>query len=578
MNVIKYMDFFGVKFHFYVNNQPNFQNVFGGIMSIIYFFVCIILFFIYNLEDLKRINPISTTSEFPFSEQKLVNINEEKIWIPFRIVTDENKYIDHRGVIKITPLLIEGELGYDNSMNLKYSNLSYKLCNETSMANKPEYYSIDIPLNELYCIDQENITFGGDWNKNVLNYIEIGLYLCDGVGYNENDPKCSGLVKLMETLNSSLCLDLYFPVVQFQPTNFKNPISIIYKNYFYKLSTYAYKLQKLYIQEHILSDDINLAISNSKNQSFWGFNSFFSDSYSLPNKVDPLIKNRDQKSYVLDIYMDSGIIHYSRTYKKIFAMISDTFPFFNLIFYLFRYFTYYIKISLIKRNLAEFVFERAEIKQKIQITKKVRYINRPHYSDKNHLNLKFDTNVDKRFLRKNSQLSNQKKESKISSSNNQSKSHIGLEEDNIIKILNKKEISTLSKNNHNEALYKPQKKISFSSNNKKVIKKKSNKHIFPLFYFLMDFILDKFNNPKQFFCITKLYSSVFNYMCRIFDISTHIVLIKQFKLNNSLFSRLFSKENGMNHNKFYDKINLNEENIIDKINNDSIENKSFLFK
>ena len=129
MNVIKYMDFFGVKFHFYVNNQPNFQNVFGGIMSIIYFFVCIILFFIYNLEDLKRINPISTTSEFPFSEQKLVNINEEKIWIPFRIVTDENKYIDHRGVIKITPLLIEGELGYDNSMNLKYSNLSYKLCN-----------------------------------------------------------------------------------------------------------------------------------------------------------------------------------------------------------------------------------------------------------------------------------------------------------------------------------------------------------------------------------------------------------------------------------------------------------------
>ena len=127
-------------------------------------------------------------------------------------------------------------------------------------------------------------------------------------------------------------------------------------------------------------------------------------------------------------------------------------------------------------------------------------------------------------------------------------------------------------------MYKPQKKISFSSNNKKVIKKKSNKHIFPLFYFLMDFILDKFNNPKQFFCITKLYSSVFNYMCRIFDISTHIVLIKQFKLNNSLFSRLFSKENGMNHNKFYDKINLNEENIIDKINNDSIEHKSFLFK
>ena len=525
---------------------------------------------------MKRINPISTTSEFPFSEQKLVNINEEKIWIPFRIVTDEKKYIDHRGVIKITPLLIEGELGYDNSMNLKYSNLSYKLCNETSMANKPEYYSIDIPLNELYCIDQENITFGGDWNKNVLNYIEIGLYLCDGVGYNEIDPKCSGLVKLMETLNSSLCLDLYFPVVQFQPTNFKNPISIIYKNYFYKLSTYAYKLQKLYIQEHILSDDINLAISNSKNQSFWGFNSFFSDSYSLPNKVDPLIKNRDQKSYVLEIYMDSGIIHYSRTYKKIFAMISDTFPFFNLIFYLFRYFTYYIKISLIKRNLAEFVFERAEIKQKIQITKKVRYINRPHYSDKNHLYLKFDNNIDKRFLRKSSQASNPKNENKISSSNNQS--NVGLEDENIIKILNKKEISTLSKNKQNESIHRSFRiRPSFKSN-KSDEKKRTYKHIFPFYYFLLDFIFDKLHRPKHFFCIPKLYFTTYNYMCRMYDISTHIFLLKQFKLNNNLLTEMLSKDNGISYSKSINKINLNDENTIEKINIDLIENKSIILK
>ena len=47
MNVIKYMDFFGVKFHFYVNNQPNFQNVFGGIMSIIYIFLYVLYYFLF---------------------------------------------------------------------------------------------------------------------------------------------------------------------------------------------------------------------------------------------------------------------------------------------------------------------------------------------------------------------------------------------------------------------------------------------------------------------------------------------------------------------------------------------------
>ena len=577
MNVIKNLDFFGVKFHFYVNNHQSYKNAFGGIMSIIYFLICISLFFIYNLDEIKRKNPISTISEFPLASQKLINLQKEKIWIPFRIATDENKYIDHRNILKINPSLVVGEFNREKGMLLKDFNLSYKLCNETSMANKPDYYFIDIPLNELYCIEQDNIAFGGDWNGNI-KYLEISLYLCNGVSYNMSDPKCSGLTKLMETINSSLCFDLYFPVVQFQPTNLKNPISIIYKNYFYRLSAYSYKLQKLYIKEHIFSDDLNIVKSELKNKSFWGFNSFYGDSYSFPDRIDPLIKDKDQKALTLEIYMDPGIILYSRSFKKLFELISDVFPFFTLIFYLFRYFTYYIKISLIKRKLAECIFERVELKPKPTLVRKFQYFKRPHYSDKNHLNLKFDTNVDKRFLRKSSQLSNQKNDNKLSSSNNQSKSHIGLEEDNIIKILNKKEISTLSKNNYNEALYKPQRKISSSSNNKKVVKKKSNKHIFPLSYFLMDFILDKFNRPKQLFCINKLYFSVFNYMCRIFDISTHIALIKQFKLNNNLLSRLFSKENGMNQNKFYDKINLNEENIIDKINNDLIENKSFLFE
>ena len=577
MDFIKYIDFFNIKFSFYTNNQANNQNLFGGIMTIFYFFLCILIFTIVSYDDLTKSNPTTTMSEISDSERKLVNMNNEKIWIPFRMVNYENEFVDHRGIINIVPYLIEGKLNSNKGMNLKYNLLNYKLCNETSMVNKPEYYKINIPLNQLFCIDKEDILFGGNWNHEYLYYLEINVYLCEeGAQFNPSDPRCNKLEQFLQKLNSSLLFDFYFPVVQFQPTNFKNPISIIYKNYFYKLSTYAYKLQKLYIQEHILSDDINLAISNSKNQSFWGFNSFFSDSYSLPNKVDPLIKNRDQKSYVLDIYMDSGIIHYSRTYKKIFAMISDTFPFFNLIFYLFRYFTYYIKISLIKRNLAEFVFERAEIKQKIQITKKVRYINRPHYSDKNHLYLKFDNNIDKRFLRKSSQASNPKNENKISSSNNQS--NVGLEDENIIKILNKKEISTLSKNKQNESIHRSFRiRPSFKSN-KSDEKKRTYKHIFPFYYFLLDFIFDKLHRPKHFFCIPKLYFTTYNYMCRMYDISTHIFLLKQFKLNNNLLTEMLSKDNGISYSKSINKINLNDENTIEKINIDLIENKSIILK
>ena len=40
------------------------------------------------------------------------------------------------------------------------------------MAKNSKYFKLDIPLNELFCIEQDDITFGGDWNHNFINYIE----------------------------------------------------------------------------------------------------------------------------------------------------------------------------------------------------------------------------------------------------------------------------------------------------------------------------------------------------------------------------------------------------------------------
>ena len=91
MDYLKYLDSFGVKFHFYTNNHPNHQNIFGGFMTFIYILICIVIFIIFSYDDIYRLNPISSISEIPDLKPKSINIKEEKIWIPFRIVTDKNK-------------------------------------------------------------------------------------------------------------------------------------------------------------------------------------------------------------------------------------------------------------------------------------------------------------------------------------------------------------------------------------------------------------------------------------------------------------------------------------------------------
>ena len=196
MEFMKYVDFFTIRFSFYINNQPNYQNIFGGIMTSFYIFCSILIFVIFSYNDLNKLNPITTKSQIPGVETKLISLKNAKIWIPFRMVNYENKFIDHRDILYIVPYFIEGKYIEKIGMNLTYHLLNYKLCNETIMINKPTNYRIDAPLNQLFCIDKDeiDILFGGNWNNNFLNYIEINLFLCkEGIAYNASDPRCSKL-------------------------------------------------------------------------------------------------------------------------------------------------------------------------------------------------------------------------------------------------------------------------------------------------------------------------------------------------------------------------------------------------
>jgi len=134
-------------------------------------------------------------------------MEKEKMWIPFRMVDYENNFIDHREILYIKPYLIEGRYNETIGMDLKYTLLNYKLCNETSMAKRPSNHIINVPLNQLFCIEKDDMLFGGNWNNDFLNYIEINLYLCeDDIAYNSSDPRCSKIVNYLKLIFNTLNL------------------------------------------------------------------------------------------------------------------------------------------------------------------------------------------------------------------------------------------------------------------------------------------------------------------------------------------------------------------------------------
>ena len=587
MNILRYCDFFNINFHFYYENKDTI-SIFGGFMCLCYILSSILITIILSMDDFKKLNPLTTKSEVEGGEFRVVNLKESKIYIPWRLITYEEKFINHKGILYPMVTLIEGELDSNIGMNLKYHNLKYSLCNETSMVNITGFYHIDTPLNELYCIQQDDIPFGGSWLADKIFYLEVNLFLCeDGIKFNASDKRCTILEDIVKFTNTTWLFEFYYPIVQFQPTNQEVPMMVIYKNYYYRLSSHTYKLERLYVQENILSDSNGLFSSSSINTSFWGISTIYGDTYFWSEEQDPLVKSNSSVLFSLDIYMDQGHIYYSRSYRKIFETLSNVFPLLNILLIIFEKFTIWVKSSFARQSIVEIVFEssknfKAKNRMLFNIDKTMPrnkprntiFINkRPKFDDdlklsKERIRLNKLNNI--HSMKENYSANKDQTNTIIRRplNNYKDESYLELYNSTNIKGMNKSREKTDNLVNRTNIEEQSNDNIKYNDNikdykeYKDFIIRKEKRKLFPLFYFFMDIFIQKLDRPKSFCCLDKKYLIVYNFMERIFNISSYILLYRYF----SLYKSIFTKEiKNFNFYKVDKKININNNELMENI-------------
>ena len=369
MKFLKYLDFFGIYFHFYVGNKRKLYTSYGGIISIIYIFFCIIIFLMLSLKDLMRKNPISNASSVSQDGYHLVKFGKEKIWIPWRIVDYEKSFINFTNILYPKIYIQKGQkYSSGGGFNFQTSYIEYKLCNETDFEKRGKNYFLDVPSNELYCAEIDNIELGGGWNANFFNYMNIDIYICkDGYEYSENNKNCTSYEKIKNnyTKNNSWAFEYYYPIVEFQPTNYENPVLVIYKNHFYNFSNILNKEERLYVQEYVFTDDKGLVFNDEFNSSFWGY--IYSDFDLLHSEGEILNRKHSSKLYSLSIFIDSGKVLYTRRYNKVYTIIANVFPIFNALFFIFDFLTYMAKTIMTEKYLSELFFKRCNKHEKVNV-------------------------------------------------------------------------------------------------------------------------------------------------------------------------------------------------------------------
>ena len=592
-DTLKYVDFFGATFSFYSERNRKFYTNLGGLLTLISIMLSIILFIYNNIDNFSHNIPTSTTS-ISKEPYKNIKFGKEKIWIPWRIRDFGGKTINHNNILYPIIFYYKGKRNkLTNNMDVYYELLDYKKCSETSMINTSDIYMIDIELDQLYCIDMEDIEVGGSWDSDFLNLVTLDLYSCkNGIDYDENNTNCTKYEKIREIAgeNNNFQFEIYYPVVHFQPLNKTYPIFVKYTNYFYHLSIFSNKIDRMYLQQHILIDDEGLISKDEKSYTYWGIVSFNGDSYTTGDKKDLMNEGSTSRFYSFNIYLKNEITHYHRTYKKLFLIVADGLPIINVILVVFKLFAKILKISSGNKKLTELLFENLKEKQSLYRIKTKKIGSKSDVFDisdhKNSSINKINNDISNNYLtpkynyvkKKNSSLLKKGKEQypniiqnikpKLKSNNqlniiknfsnfnkvvnnsnsNASKDSFGLSDKryNIFSHLPHNEIN--SKNETNS-----QKNID-SKILKMMLKKQFiRKSLFPYKYYLCSIFIKNINTSKNYFCVTKKFIVVYNFICQLFDISSYLILQKEFQIikNNLLEEKdrnIFEKSNKINVN------------------------------
>ena len=560
--ILKYLDIFGITCTFYSEKMPKLYTIAGGIYSIISLFSTTLILILFSLEDLKRKVPISSITSIPNYGFKKIKFGKEKIWIPWSIVDyKNNEFVNHSGLLFPIIYYYSGKKNAETKeFNLTKKTLNYKLCNETSMVNEKNNYEIFVSLNNIYCIDMEDLEVGGSWMGNYISYIQFDLYYCqDGIKYNASSSQCTSFNTLKNFVgeNNSLEIDFYYPIVQFQPENKTNPVVIFYQQKFYHLSKYVNKIERVYLQEHILTDDTGWIFKNEINNSFWGINSISGEAYYNGEDNDIYSEGSNSRAYSFNLYLEPGMIHYRRCYKKIFSIFGEYYPIAYFIFMVLKSISIFFKKVENNKKMIEILFENLKEKPN-EFEENIKRLKTKKISQNRRTS--FNKNLKELNFLKKKKLSvdiNHKFGKSASISNNSFLNNIN--NINIYPSKLKRKSLGLNSSKHNLIYYNhfnnTSEKNKNIENKKIILKNQKEKKLFPYKYYFFSFFIKNLNVSTKSYFFSERFTKIYIFFCQLFDITTYLLLQREFNALKSIFKEkdihLFEKNKKMYYNNSF---------------------------
>ena len=324
-----FFDIYSQRASFYYNNHERIGTFFGLFLTIIYVLSSLIIFIIYLIRVMQRLDMTIYGSTMYSQKMPSININNNNFYFAFGLEDPINtkRFIDesiyYPQIIFVDNVKVNGE--FQNIYNL---SLDYERCNEENFGNSYQHL-INSELNNSYCLKNfnQNLTGGNKYEE--MSYITIKIFPCKNTTENKNHCKPQ---EEIDNYLTTAHLSILIKDLGLNPSNYSFPVIPTFQDLLFTIDKRLYQNYILNFGITEIHTDIGLFIQDMKIQRYLQFRQSYHNIFMRETEGDI----EGNVLSVIQLKLDDTIVIHTRLCMKIYEVFSKIGGLMQLIYTIFQ--------------------------------------------------------------------------------------------------------------------------------------------------------------------------------------------------------------------------------------------------
>jgi len=246
------IDMYGSKLNFTLNNQPSLKSIYGGMLTILKFFIYIVLFIFFAKDFYLKINPRVISEKNYLAESAINKFNLTNNTFLFAIKSPLT--LHHPKLYKYSLNFIK-EFDSENETIIK---IDFITCDKSNHSNLFGTFGMNFLCFDYSKILDESLTslyFANDIQSKYFQLL---------IEYDYNYFALLNETSKQTVLNTGELVTIFFPVLTFSSNNYSNPLEIKLDYNIFYLNYNTTFINRLRYAETKLKQDENFIFDSKK--------------------------------------------------------------------------------------------------------------------------------------------------------------------------------------------------------------------------------------------------------------------------------------------------------------------------